>query len=268
MKNGLKTTGPFTFVAQRLILAFLALAPFSIFLRKRIPRDKDTWLKILVLSLIHVVNISSTNIGLVGEESGTGAILTYTQPLFVFCLAVPFLKEKVNAKKILGIVIGFLGVAFLYLGKDLSFATVYRSGFFLLFGAFVWAVMIVYYKKFLSHVDPILVNLVQFAIGAFILSILSFALGEFTLEMTGDYLLIVLYLAIGASAIASTIWIFLIKDEEATVVSASSFVVPMIALIFGWIFLQETIEIGSTLGFILILAGLYLVNKKELKTVS
>jgi len=65
-----------------------------------------------------------------------------------------------------------------------------------------------------------------------------------------------------ASAVALTLWVSLLREEEATVISASSFVIPMVALVFGWILLRETIELESILGFALILAGTYLVNKK------
>jgi len=261
MKSGLKATGPLNFVMQRFLFASLALCPFLIGLREQIPRGRNTWLKLLWLSLINAAGIASTNMGLACEESGTSAVVTYTQPLFVFCLAVPFLNEESNVRRILGIIIGFIGVTFLYLGRNSSSAKINYSILFLLFGAFLWAVTTIYYKKFLSHVNPVVVNMIQFTVGAVVLSVFSVTFEGLSFNMTDAYILLVLYMSLGASAIGSTLWIFLIKEEEATVVSASSFIIPMVALIFGWVFLQETIQLGSILGFILILTGLYLVNK-------
>jgi len=70
------------------------------------------------------------------------------------------------------------------------------------------------------------------------------------------------YNAVGASTIAWTIWIYLIKEEETTTVSGSSLLVPMVALISGWILLEEIVELKSVIGFVLILIGVFLVNRK------
>jgi len=269
MKSGLKVVGPLNFVMQRLLFAALTLSPFLIYLREKIPRDRNTWLRLLLLSLISATNMVSTNVGLTYEKSGLSAVLTYTQPLFVFCLAVSFLKEEASSRRFLGIVIGFFGVTVLYLGRNFSSATISFPIFFLLFGAFIWSVKIVYYKKFLSHVNPVITSTIQFTVGAIILSTLSVTFEGFSFSMTSTYILIVLYMSVGASAIAFTLWMLLLQEEEATVVSSSSLIVPMVALIFGWLFLQENMELESVLGFILILTGVYLVNKgnsnKDLK---
>lgn len=261
MKSGVRIVGPLNFLMQRFLFASLALFPFLIYLRDKIPRDRNTWLNLLLLSVINATGMISTNIGLVYEESGISAVLTYTQPLFVFCLAVPFLKEEMSVGRLLGTIIGFFGVTVLYFGRNLSLATISYAVSFLLLGAFIWAATTIYYKKFLIDVNPVVTNQMQFMVGVIILSILSAAFEGFSLHMTGTYIFIVLYASICASAIAFCLWIFLLQEEEATVVSASSLIVPMVALIFGWLFLQETIELKSLLGFSLILTGVYLVNK-------
>jgi drug/metabolite transporter (DMT)-like permease len=262
MKSGLKVANPLTFVMHRFFFASIALSPFLILLRGRIPRDKDTWIRLLLLSIVNTAGILSTNIGLVYEKSGIGAVLTYTQPLFVFCLAVPFLKEEMSPRRIMGIVAGFVGVAFLYLERIASPTTISYSVLFLLLGAFLWAITVIYYKRALTHLDPIVANVIQLVVGLLVLSIATIAFGELSFVMSGTYLSIVLYMSVGASAVAMTIWMFLVREEEAIVVSASSFIVPMAALIFGWLLLQETVELKSIVGFILISLGIYLVNEE------
>ncbi len=262
MKSGLRVTGPLNFVMHRFLFALLALSPALMYSPKMIPRDRDTWRRLLVLSLINSASILSTNIGLVYEKSGISAVLTYTQPLFVFCLAVPFLKEKPSIARLMGVLMGFVGVLVLYLEGVLSSTLLSQPLAFLLLGAFFWAVTIVYYKKALSHVGPVVTNVVQFAVGVIILSTLALMFEGFHFIMTGTYVLIVLYMSVFASAIALTLWVLLLKEEEATVVSASSFVIPMVALVFGWLFLGEVIELQSILGLALILSGVYLVNRK------
>jgi len=262
MKSGLKVVGPLNFVMQRFLFSTLALSPLLVFRKRDIPKDRSTWTKLLFHGILNTLSMLSTNIGLVNEQSGISAVLTYTQPLFVFCLAVPILKEVLTGERFLGVTIGFLGVLVLYFKRILSASMVLLPLGFLLLGAFLWGISIIYYKRFLSHVDPIVTNAVQFMAGLILLSLLASTFEGLFIAITGTYLLMLLYISVMASAVALTLWVSLLREEEATVISASSFVIPMVALVFGWILLQETIELESILGFALILAGTYLVNKR------
>lgn len=176
-------------------------------------------------------------------------------------MAVLFLKEEAKASRILGVLIGFSGVAAQSLGKISTIESLTYSSSFLIIGAFLWAVSIVYCKKILTHIDSIVTNVIQLVVGAIILTLLSAVFGGFYFPLSGAYISIVLYASIGASSFALTIWIFLLREEEATVLSSSSFIIPMAALFFGWLLLGENIELKSLLGTGLIMAGVYLVNR-------
>jgi len=261
MKMGLDFIPPISYVLLRFLFSTLALSSFLLLLRREIPRDKDTLGKLLLLCLINALGIAATNLGLVFEESGTGAVLTYTQPLFVFCLAILFLKEKVKIVRLLGLIMGFMGVAILFLREYSSLTVLSYPGLMMLLGAFTWAVTTVYYKKFLSHVNPTLANTFLLGVGVLPLAALSITREAFTLQWTGTYLGIILYSSLGASAVGSTIWLILLKEEDAVTLSASSFIIPIIALLFGWQLLGENVEVESLIGSSLVLIGVYLVNR-------
>lgn len=91
---------------------------------------------------------------------------------------------------------------------------------------------IVYYKKFVSHVNPLLVNAVQLSMGFAFISAVTLALRGNALEFN-----------------FSTQY-------------ASSLIVPVVAAMFGWILLGENISPLSFLSFVLVLMGIYLVNRK------
>ena len=263
MKSGLGYAEPLTFVFHRFLFSSLSLLPAVIFMRRRIPTNREDLFRLLLLSIINAFGILSTNIGLASEKSGLSAVVTYTQPLFVFCMAVPFLNEKARVYKILGILIGFAGVVAISAREDTLLNSITSSILFLLLGAFLWAVSTVYYKKFLSRVEPVIVNVFQLSFGAILLGLITASSGELSLPASTNYLLTVLYASIGASAIAFTLWIHLLREEEATVLSSSSLVVPMVALFFGWLLLGETVDLQSIIGAILVISGVYLVNKTE-----
>ena len=104
-------------------------------------------------------------------------------------------------------------------------------------------------------------NIVQLGAGAVLLTPLSAIFGGFSFPLSAAYLPIILYASVGASGVALTIWTFLLREEEATVLSSSSFIIPMAALFFGWLLLGESVEPRSLLGAALIMVGVYLVNK-------
>jgi len=261
MKIGLKYVSPLNFVLDRFLLSSLALSPLLIFLRERIPHDKETLVKLFLLGVINAVCVASTNIGLVYEKSGISAILTYTQPLFVFCFALSFLKEKAGISKLLGVFIGFSGVVALSIGESNPAESLSYPVFFLLMGAFLWAVTIVYYKKLLSHVDPVVTNAVQLTASAILLAPLASAFEGLSFPLTHLYILIILYTSVFASAIGLTLWVFLLREEDATVLSSSSFMIPIVALFFGWLLIGENVELKSLLSIGLVASGVYLVNK-------
>lgn len=261
MKSGLVYVEPLTFVFHRFLISSFSLLPAAILLSRKTPRKRGDLAGLLFLGMINAFGILSTNIGLAGEQSGLSAVVTYTQPLFVFCMAVPLLAEKARLERILGIIIGFLGVVAISTRGDALLEGLTSSILFLLGGAFLWAVSIIYYKKFLSHIEPVITNIFQMSFGAVLLGLIAASSGDLGFPQSTSYLLMLLYASVGASALAFTIWIHLLREEEAMVLSSSSLVVPMVALFFGWLLLGETVDPQSLVGAILVVLGVYLVNR-------
>jgi len=266
MKIGLRFVSPTTFVLQRFIFSTVALSPVFLLSLRKVPRDSDTLGKLLVLSLINASTIIAVTAGLVEESSGLGAVLTYVQPLFVFCLAALFLEEGATSIRLLGTISGFAGIVVLFHGRSSSLTL--NSAIVMISAAFLWAVTIVYYKKYMSQVDSLIASFFQTSLGIIPISMFGMVTNGFTFPRDIEYLYIILYASVGAMAVGSTIWLFLIKEEEATVIAGSSLVTPLVALLLGWLFLGENIRIESILGSALILAGVFLVNMRRRKNIT
>ncbi len=251
------------FMLHRFIFSTIAMSPVFLALRKRIPNDTKTLKRVLLLCAINTFGVMVTNTGLEGESSGLGAVLTYTQPLFVFCLAIPFLDEKINFVRLVGTTVGFIGVILLFLGKINTITLI--SSLLLIFGAFLWAVTIVYYKRFLRYVDSFITNFFQWAFGIVPLGVFDLFSGRLFLPQESMYLWMVIYTAIGSAVVGWTIWLYLLKNEDVTVVSSSSFIIPLVALFSGWLFLGENMDFVSILGSMLTLSGIFLVNIRSNK---
>lgn len=259
MKEALGFASPSTFLFQRFLISVVVLVPVFLALRKRFPRDIGTLGRLSVYGLVYTAVNAGQVFGLAGEGSGVSAVIIYTQPLFVLCLAAPFLKEKITNTKILGAIIGFVGVAILFVNKTGSFTLAY--GLVLFLTAFFWAVSAVYYKKFLCHADPFVAVFFQMAFGTVLFTALSLGANGPTFPMNMQYAFLILYSAAGALALGNALWLRLLRDEDATTLSSSALLVPAVALLFGWLFLNESFSLESLLGTTLTLAGVYLANR-------
>jgi drug/metabolite transporter (DMT)-like permease len=195
---------------------------------------------------------------MVGESSGISAVLTYTQPLFVLGMAAPFLSERITSQKILGAAVGFTGVAILFINQMSSFTL--EPSFVLLLAAFLWAISVVFYKKFLGLADPFVAVFLQIIIGSVLFIALGIGIGGLTFPANTQYVAIVLYSSLGGLAIANVLWLHLLREEEATTLSSSVLLVPAVALLFGWSLLGENLGFESLLGSALTLGGVFLAN--------
>jgi len=261
MKISLEFVSPMNFLRQRFIFSAIALFPYLLLTVRKFPKGSGTLPKLMVFSLINVASSIATLIGLVNQGSGIASVLTYTQPLFVFCLAIPFLKERVNTLRLLGAIIGFVGVIVLFSGTLGSFA--FDATIILLLGAFLWGAAIVFYKKYLSQTYPLIANFSYLSVGAVIISIWSLIANDYAFPTDTTYIISILYASLAGLSVAMTLWLFLLRVEDATVIAGSSFLVPVVALFLGWKFLGESLYLESALGSVLVLIGVYLVNLKQ-----
>lgn len=266
-KEALSYVGPLNLVLQRYFFSTIALSPLLILLRKCIPRDKESIAKLFLLGVINATSTVCMTLALITETSGISAVISYTQPLFVFCLSAAFLRSEAQMNKLLGAIVGFGGVILLSITKSRFFGILPHSVALLLLGAFLWAVAIVYYKKSLSQINPVVATIFQLLVGSLFLAPLIPASEGFSLPLTRTYMALIFFLSVVNTAAGFTLWVHLIREENVTVLSSSSFAIPMVAVILGWVFLGESVDSAALIGILMILSGVYFVNRPTRKEV-
>lgn len=258
MKLGLRYAYPLRFTADRLALASPVILAYHLIRGKReYLALKSAIGNLTVYSFVVSLQLASSGLGLKYQGGGLSSVLTYTQPMIVFILAVIFLKEKLLLSRFIGTSIGFLGVAVLLGGNDTF--TVSSASLLLLFGAFLWAVSTVYYKLKLERIDPLIANFIQVSISSIILYIVSLPI-EPQPVIDIEYLAILLYSGPVAVGVGATIWLTLLGRMDASVLSSSSLIVPLIAVVSSHLMLGEEVNLKAIIGSTLILGGVYLVN--------
>ena len=263
MKIGFNYVTPLNYLFQRFFFSAIMIAPFLLPLKNGIRRDSRVITNVIILCVIYAFSVMFMMLGLESESSGISAIVTFTQPLFVFGISSVFLKNEITRRKVAGVLVGFAGIGMIYLEKVGSVGGTALSILLLLLSAFLWAVTIVYYKIISDDVHPYWISFSQVAIGSIV--VFPFALGtggiKFIFEL--PYIISIVYITVLSTVLAFFLWFYLLRNEEATTVSSSSLIIPVIALVLGAFVLGEMVNLYQVIGVVMVLAGIYFVNRKH-----
>jgi len=248
--------------ALRVFSAGLAILPFFIAKVKKYPAG--TWTYILLSALLgmffpaFLFCIAETRL-----DSGIAGMLNALTPFFVILFGFFIFKTSIPRIQLLGIIIGFGGIVLLVAGADhLSFNSLGYSGFIVLATvSYGLNNNIIKYK--LAEVPAftiVILSLVSLIIPSGL--ILWFS-GFFQLPL-GEPVYIkstlaTVVLGVIGSAIAWVILYTLIKRGGVIFASAITFVIPIVALFWGWSY-GEGITGVQIISLAIILAGVYLTT--------
>ncbi len=207
----------------------------------------------------------------VSHASGVNtAIITGTNVFFsMLCACLIFRYETMDLGKMVGCVLGFMGIAIVNLAgvglKGVSSISFFGEGFVLMAQIF-YAVSGSLVKKYARDFDVVTLSGYQFMTGGGVLFIIGAFCGGSLSEGTGP-LAYVLLLYLGfLSAVAYTLWGVLLKYNPVSRVTVFGFMNPVFGVILSAILLGEKGQAfnGSTLAaLVLVCMGIYVVNREK-----
>ncbi len=225
----------------------------------------------VILSSLMIVGANGlTTVAEQTVPSGLTSLLTSLSPLFVFLGCVVIGLQKPSLKGFAGVLIGFLGVAFIFReGLSELLDPNYKTGvMFLCFAVSGWTIGTIYIKKNNQKTDNIFLDLFyQFAFSAIVQFILALIFSKDT-EVTDwsvTSMMAVAYLAIFGSVIAFFCYHYALKKVSASEVSILNYFNTVIALFLGWLILNEVITVDILIATVLIIIGVFITNYKSTK---
>jgi drug/metabolite transporter (DMT)-like permease len=258
IKIGLVGVPPFLGAGLRFVLSTFLVGLVLAVRRKRFHLTRDD--KICVLSLgllVFWLDYAAVYWAEMRISSGLTAILFSTMPLMTSLLSAYWTRsETLSARKIVGILVGVLGTTLLFwpherLGVQQALGMVAALG-----ASLCAAINLVTMKKYGRHGDPFVLNLFGMGLGAACLLAMSATLEDWsTVVWSQSNVLALLYLSVFGSVIAFWAYYYLIKNMDATVVSLSTLIIPVVALVFGRALLHETVTPLAVAGIATILTG-------------
>lgn len=203
-----------------------------------------------------------------GYTTGTkGAIMNGTGTFFSIILAHFIYKnDKLNFNKVLGCIIGFLGVIAANFSSDILKVSFSLNGdFMIILSTFTLSASSIYGKKITQKLDSALVTGYQLLIGGFVLSLLGFYSGGHLSEFTPKSTVLLVYLA-ALSSIAFSLWTILLKYNKVGTISMFNFLIPVFGVLLSGLVLSENIlELKNLIALILVCIGIILANRDNSK---
>ncbi|MBX4260240.1 DMT family transporter [Clostridium estertheticum] len=207
-------------------------------------------------------------IGVSNTTGVKGSIMNSTVTFFSVILAhYIYVNDKLNMQKILGCIIGFIGVMIVNFSTDLlNFSFSFKGEGFLIIAAFISSVGAIYGKKITKHMDVMVVTGYSLFVGGIMLLLLGMLSGGSVYHFTMNSLLLLMYLALLSSA-AFSLWNLLLKYNKVGPVSIFNFLIPIFGAMLSAIFLNENIfEYKNIVALVLVCIGIWMVNKEKATT--
>ncbi len=262
-KIALDSFDPFTLAFTRFLLAstvMLAVARISGQLRHI---ERGDWSKLFLIGFLAVpANQLLFLYGLKYTTAGRSALYYGATPVFVFLLALWYLKEKATWRKVAGIAISFAGVAIILRAGRFD-ADILFGDVLVILAVIAWAAYTILGKPLIQKYGALTMTAWALAIGtAQYLPFGAYFAAKFdyaTVSSTGWAAL--LYIAILTSVIAYTIWYWALGKMEASKLAIFQNLQPVIAAILAVLLVGETLGLDFYLGGAMVILGVFLTQR-------
>lgn len=264
---GVKTFPPFLFSAIRQAAAgFILLAGLKLFGKLKFSKADLFHQSIPGLLMITLGN------GVIGWSeryipSGLAALIVSILPVYIVILSYisGADRRKPNSFIVWGLLLGFAGIILMFRDnlKDLINPN-YLTGMIVAFTAcLAWSYGSLYAKKKPASGNVLTGAALQMVSGGLGLFIMSFFLDDYSelSHVTSESIWAMIYLIVFGSIIAYSCFVYALDQLPIGVASLYAYVNPFIALILGFLFLDETITWITALALLAAMGGVYFVNK-------
>lgn len=260
---------PFVMAAARFLLAGTILLAWSVARDRRsfvLPTRREVRDSAIVGALLLGGGMGFVAFAEQTVPSGIAALLIATMPIWVAVFGRIFLGERLPRLAILGVLVGFVGVAVLAAPSIVGGTGALEPVglLFCLLSPLAWASG----SLFASHravlpARPLVATGLQMVLGGIVLSVMAIGTGEVVSfdigAVTRDSFIAFLYLTVVGSLLAFTVFGWMLRVAPLPLVTTYAYVNPIVAVILGAIILGEIIDPRTVVAGTIIVVAVALI---------
>lgn len=258
IKIGVETVPPVTLAMLRVAIGALVLYAWLKIKRQSLPTEPRLWWSFFLIGVFgNAFPFTLINWGEQAIPSGLAAILIAAMPLAALVLGRIFSDEILNARRLIGVLVGFAGVVILIgpqelltLGDEVlrQLAVAMAAVFYAIAGIMVRKLP---GAKPLQHGTGVLIASIAVLLPASIM-----ADQPWTLDLDAEALWVSLYLGVFPTALATILLIIVIASRGVTFLSLNNYLIPLLGVLWGYLFLGETVTREALIALALIFSGI------------
>ena len=246
----------------RLVVGALVLGVVA--LSRGVPHPtRREWVSLMAIGVLWfgVYNVA-LNEGETRIDAGTAAMLIQVSPVLIAVLAALFLSERFTTYLALGLALAFSGVALISLATSDSGGHDVLGVLLCMVAAVVYSISLILQKPLVARLQAVHVTWLACTIGAVVcLPFLPSLLSELG-SAPGSSIGWLVYLGIFPTAIAFTTYAFALRHMSASSLGVTTYLVPPLTIVMGWLTLGETPPTMAYAGGALALVGVAVARRK------
>ena len=247
----------------RYSLATLVLLGYCVLVRAPLPRRADLPPLVLTGLLCGTAYQLGFNFGMRTVASGPAAVLVDTVPIFAALFGFFFLRERLGARAMLGIALGFAGTVLIASGEAGAAGFAFEPGAgYLLLASLAFSLGAVVQKPLLSRLPAIPATAYYFVAATLGLGGFAPGLPASVAAAPASANWALLFLALFPAALSFALWSYALARLPVAQVSSALYLVPVLTFPIAWAWLGEVPSALSFIGGAIALAGVLLVQMK------
>jgi len=261
-KISLQEIPVFSLIFLRFVVASILILPFFLKAKKNL---KGNISKLFFLSLLPFLNVVFFVLGIRLTSAIISPVLYAGTPLLVVFFSRVLFKEKISLIKIIGILVGFIGVLIIVIlpiiGGDVGDI---KGNAIILLAVLSFAFYTIFSKPILKKQSPVVTTSLTFFLSAF----LSFPLfivelakdSSWIIDVSGQTLLGVLYLGSFATVGSYFLYQWGVKHSSPLEASLTFYFQPIVGSLAAVFLLQEKLTFLFIIGSLVTLSGVFLTT--------
>ena len=262
--------GPITIAFLRIFFGMIPVLLLCFYKKIKIEVFSKDWKWFAAIGVINlVIPFFLIAYGVQKVQSNLAAILMSTTPISATILAHLFIdKEKINLVKILGIILGFLGIVYLFSENLLINDENLFSALMILVGSTFYVIGGILTLK-ISHKKNENVTASILIWGTIFVCPISLIIEQpWNLNPSLESTLSLIYLGVFPTGIAWLLRFMILKRNGLVFQSQVAYLIPIFGVILGYLFLDELVTSKILISLFIVILGIYFVKKSGDKKIE